>query len=169
MKYTINRNYSPSDIKHFNKLYRKTYPGILPSETVNYLHEVFDNISDDIIFIAVKLYKLKTVINTSRFAHLSIKKEFTDRYLFTDNRSIWLLSNKDVSFSDSLAQFIIDKNDVTLSSSDYALLFYVSLEEDKEVQESLKGLPLSMLYDVYDPHIKEAIKKWDNLLERNAN
>jgi hypothetical protein len=58
-----------------------------------------------------------------------------------------------------LQSFIIERNDTTLSETDYALLFYVSLQ-DEEIQKAARGIPLSMLYDMFLPVAEANLEKW---------
>jgi hypothetical protein len=159
--------YNASDPRLFNKLYRKAHPGILPSQTVRELQEIYDTILDEIIFITVHLRKIKNTVDASLFARFIESKKFENRGLFTRNKSMWLVYNKGLDISDALAKFIIDKNDTALLPSDYALLFYTTFE-DEEVQENLKDIPLSMLYDMYEPLMLSSIDRWKDLLDSYA-
>jgi hypothetical protein len=47
-------------------------------------------------------------------------------------------------------QLIISLNDPTVRLGDYALLLYVSYQ-DEETRANLEGIPVSMLYDIFEP------------------
>jgi hypothetical protein len=76
------------------------------------------------------------------------------RGVFDQSRAIWLFyGTPHEDIVDSLADFIIDKHDQYMIPGDYTLLFYLSLQE-QETQDSLSALPISMLYDIYEPLIE---------------
>jgi hypothetical protein len=62
-------------------------------------------------------------------------------------------------FSSQLQSFIIERNNPWLSAKDYALLFYISLQE-AELKDKLEGLPLNMLYDMFMPVAIDKQNKW---------
>jgi hypothetical protein len=57
-----------------------------------------------------------------------------------------------------LQSLIINRNDLNLSDTDYALLFYISLQGE-EIQDITAGVPLSMLYDMFMPVAEEKIRR----------
>jgi hypothetical protein len=71
----------------------------------------------------------------------------------------WLLYDIRTTFSSQLQSFIIETHDPTLSIEDYVLLFYVSLQS-AEVQDAARGLPLSMLSDMFLPVAEENLRQW---------
>jgi hypothetical protein len=84
------------------------------------------------------------------------------RGIFNQTRATWLFYKINTkTITDKLADFIISKHDQYLTPGDYTLLFYISLQEP-ETQESLHGLPMSMLYDIYEPFVENAKNEWRN-------
>jgi hypothetical protein len=89
------------------------------------------------------------------FKHLRVHDDF-----FEEHKVYWLLC--DVSFthfSSQFRSFIIEKNNTDLDDLDYVLLFYASLQSS-EVQNAVRGLPLSMLYDMFNPVAEDNLNKW---------
>jgi hypothetical protein len=91
-------------------------------------------------------------------------KELQDLYFgesfFTSRQAFWLLCH--VPFTDFTSQFksfIIEKNDPTLSREDYVLLFYISLQS-AEIQKSIEGLPLDLVYDMFMPIAEKHLDDW---------
>jgi hypothetical protein len=79
---------------------------------------------------------------------------------FKTPRLTWLLCN--VTFTDFYAQlqsFMIKLDNPNLSSMDYVLLFYISLQS-VEVQDVTRNLPLSMLHDMFSPVAEDNLAKW---------
>jgi hypothetical protein len=66
-----------------------------------------------------------------------------------------------------LQSFVIERNDTSLSSTDYVLLFYVSLQ-DEEVRNVISHLPLSMIYDMFMPVAEGNLEKWKASLENKS-
>jgi hypothetical protein len=81
--------------------------------------------------------------------------------LFEQNKSIWMLRSEHVAdkegFQDKLADFIIAKQDTSLTPSDYALLYKASLDKGS-IQDSLENIPLFMLHDMYAPLMEAEIE-----------
>jgi hypothetical protein len=80
-------------------------------------------------------------------------------FILEELKVYWLFNG--MPFTDSfkrLQSFIINKNDSALSDTDYVLLFYISLQS-VEVQDSTRGLPLSMFYDMFEPIAEENMNK----------
>jgi hypothetical protein len=75
-------------------------------------------------------------------------------------KTYWLLCNiRFTHFPSQFKSFIIEVNNPLLSDLDYVLLFYVSLQS-KETQHTTKGLPLSMVYDMFIPIAEENLYNW---------
>jgi hypothetical protein len=84
---------------------------------------------------------------------------FDDSY-YELRKLYWLFCDMNfVSLVYQLRSFIIEKNDLTLDSKDYALLFYVSLQ-NKEVQNATHNLTLNMLHEMFFPIAEEKFNKW---------
>jgi hypothetical protein len=165
MKSLPNYKDADTDFNWFADIYRRIHPEIFHIEKVGELKSIYDDILDDLFFITFSLDRIKNESTLSAKAHRFQIQAFEHRKLFTKNKNIWLVFNKNLSIDDSLAEFIINKDNVLLSSADYTLLFYVSLEEDVDVKKNLEGLPLSMLREMYDPLIEDAIDEWADLLD----
>jgi hypothetical protein len=72
----------------------------------------------------------------------------------------WLFHDSNFMENPSkLISFIIEKNDMSLQYTDYALLFYVSLQNE-DVQKAARDLPLRLLYDMFLPVAEENLNKW---------
>jgi hypothetical protein len=71
----------------------------------------------------------------------------------------WLLYDVRSTFSPQLQSFIIKTHDLTLSKEDYVLLFYASLQS-AEVQDAVRDLPLSMVYDMFMPIAQSNFNDW---------
>jgi hypothetical protein len=83
-----------------------------------------------------------------------------DSCILKYNKIYWLFYKMPFeSFSQQLQSLMIKRNDLSLNTYDYTLLFYVSLQES-ELQRSVEGLPLSMLYDIFTPIADANQKKW---------
>jgi hypothetical protein len=89
------------------------------------------------------------------------RRVYSDNAL-NDNKIFWLFYGLRLTyFIELLEKFVIKKNDFTLSPHDIALLFYVSLQNDKTV--SLGDLPLPMLYDMFEPIAEANLDSWKNV------
>jgi hypothetical protein len=72
----------------------------------------------------------------------------------------WLFHDSDfIDNPSKLISFIVEKNDISLQYTDYALLFYISLQS-AEVQDAARGLPLSLLYDMFLPVAEDKLNRW---------
>jgi hypothetical protein len=80
---------------------------------------------------------------------------------FLEGKQIYLLlcDMRFRNFSSQFRNFVIKKNDISLSDTDYILLFYVSLQS-AEIQEIIRNLPLSMVYDMFLPVAEENLHRW---------
>jgi hypothetical protein len=82
------------------------------------------------------------------------------RINYSEDKLYWLFWNIPfMSLSSQLRAFMIKINDPSLSHRTYALLFYVSLQS-VEIQKSVEGLPLSMLYDMFLPVAEANLDNW---------
>jgi hypothetical protein len=101
---------------------------------------VEDYINDDIL-----TYNFVTYVNT-----------FKTR----ENKALWLFWDKTPkSQATKLKRIIIDKNDEKLTKNDYALLLYLSYQDNKELRV-LKNLPMSMLDAMYSPVYEALYDSW---------
>jgi hypothetical protein len=91
---------------------------------------------------------------------LAARVKETDPTIFSKNKAVWLFF-RDIpdDFEKRSQKLIIDINDDKLSIGDYALLLYVSYQ-DEDVKEVLNALPLPMLYEVYESIIDSTIASW---------
>jgi hypothetical protein len=72
----------------------------------------------------------------------------------------WLFHDFDfMENSSPLRPFVIERNDTSLRDTDYALLFYISLQGE-EVQDATRDVPLPMLYDMFMPTAEENLNTW---------
>jgi hypothetical protein len=88
------------------------------------------------------------------------KTEATCDLMLREEKIYWLFYGmRFEDFAEQLQSFMIMKNDPSLEGTDYALLFYVSLQK-AGLQETVKGLPLSLLHDIFAPVAEENFKQW---------
>jgi hypothetical protein len=80
--------------------------------------------------------------------------------LFAENKFVWLfLGNVPKDFYDRLLELVITENNEKLTIGDYALLLYLTYEE-KDIQDALKDVPLSILKMTYEPLVDSTIDAW---------
>jgi hypothetical protein len=80
--------------------------------------------------------------------------------VFKETRLLWLFYRNIVEdFDDLLQVILIEHASPKLTANDYILLLYISLE-DRKIRKRLKGLPLSMLHEIYEPVADATIENW---------
>jgi hypothetical protein len=93
--------------------------------------------------------------NFQRFGSFTVED-----YIESACSEIWLFYNFPVDdFIKKLAAYLIKSSFTNLSTHDYVILFYISLQEP-EFKESLEGVPLPLLHDIFNPIIKNNINIW---------
>jgi hypothetical protein len=82
-------------------------------------------------------------------------------YFVEFSNEIWLFYNLPIErFEEKLAAFMVGVDrEADLSASDYALLFYSSLQ-DEAFKADLEGLPLPLLRDTLNPVIRDNLIAW---------
>jgi hypothetical protein len=97
---------------------------------------------------------------TSKRGHTYLHIPFDSiTLILLDMNMYWLFDGWPLAGSfDKVQSFIIEKNDPSLSDTDYLLLFYISLQS-LEVQKLAESVPLSMLYDMFAPVAEENIRR----------
>jgi hypothetical protein len=72
----------------------------------------------------------------------------------------WLFYDIDYVIDEAeIEKFITEINDTKLTSNDFTLLYLISLQEET-IQKTLKALPLSLLYEIYNPIMEDNFQKW---------
>jgi hypothetical protein len=72
----------------------------------------------------------------------------------------WILyDERNSDLPSQLRSFIIKTHDLSLDHEDCALLFYISLQ-DENLQNSIQGIPLSILHEMFLPIAEENLAKW---------
>jgi hypothetical protein len=73
---------------------------------------------------------------------------------------LWLLYGMQCeNFHERLISIIIEEDDVSLDVSAYALLLYISYQ-DEDTAAELRKLPFSLLYDMFDSIITNNVEAW---------
>jgi hypothetical protein len=137
---------SVSHYDTFAELYNAVYPGNSDSFIKVMFDKLMSAIEDFEIIVDEYYYSVKDGLGDS----------------FLGLRAVYALFDESdfVSYYRRLRSFIIETNDASLSETDYALLFYISLQ-GVEVQQAARGLPLSMLYDMFLPVAQENLLGWE--------
>jgi hypothetical protein len=143
----------------FDKAYRKAHPLTEVDKTyfsrktrLRILHEMLSEAVERISKEG-KTPDWKTII--------AARVRESDTSIFSENKAVWLFF-RDIpkDFVERSQKLIIGINDETLDIGDYALLLYVSYQ-DEDIKEVLNALPLPMLYEVYESVIDSTITKWE--------
>jgi hypothetical protein len=80
--------------------------------------------------------------------------------VFKETRLLWLFYRNIVEdFDDRLQVILIEHASPKLTANDYILLLHISLE-DRKTRKRLKGLPLAMLHEIYEPIADATIEDW---------
>jgi hypothetical protein len=80
----------------------------------------------------------------------------------------WLFNDlRSMRYSTELRSFVIERNEFSLKAVDYALLFYVSLQNE-EIQDAARGIPLSMVHDMFMPIAENNLEKWKASLKNKS-
>jgi hypothetical protein len=123
-----------------------------------------DTSGADLYFVLEEImYEFKSLADENEVTNNTFNDFYAGLY-----KVYWLFHNINLRlFYAQLRSFIIERNDTTLSETDYALLFYVSLQ-DEEIQNTAGGLPLSMLYDMFIPVAEDKLNIWKANLENKS-
>jgi hypothetical protein len=148
-------SYYKNQLNKFNTIYRRV-------NSVNGINDAYFTRKTKLgkIYMALleELEKVKDYDSKSIDSNLSMRN--LGGSLQIPDRTFWLFyDNLPEDYASRLMDVIATANDVTLSKSDYNLLLHASYENER-MEGALKGIPLSMLYDVYTPVFEETYEKW---------
>jgi hypothetical protein len=139
-------------------------------------HESYTKINNATSSEADKAYD-KVLFNLHEFVELFfvIRKGYNASYsrysglmevllecpeLIRHNSSIWLFHDFPIeNIYNDFATTFIKANNIKLTTSDYAVLLYVSYQE-KETQKALEGFSLSLLHEMFNPLVDQNINAW---------
>jgi hypothetical protein len=80
--------------------------------------------------------------------------------ILNDFKGLWLFKGFPVEdFEESAQALLIKLDTLELDISDYAILLYISYQEDS-VRSSLENLPISSLRDIFEPMADEKFNSW---------
>jgi hypothetical protein len=80
--------------------------------------------------------------------------------------ALWLFWTENIEIKyDDLVQLLIRVNNFDLSVNDYALLLYVSYQ-DEETRNLLNSFPMSMLREMYEPIQAAHYAEWEKVTSR---
>jgi hypothetical protein len=94
-----------------------------------------------------------------------IKRCKVDENLLIEDKGMWLfwLAGYE-NIVERFESLLIEINDPKLKMSDYAVLLYVSYQEES-IRKTFEGLPLKMLYEIYEPIMEANIASWFEYVE----
>jgi hypothetical protein len=120
----------------------------------------------------LELYSIYTaIIEDVRFLNsgVSVKNAYLDRsknwegmtdHPVNDSSGLWLLQGVSlVGFHDKMLNLILDNYKESLGPGGYGLLFFKTYMEDEETNTLLKDIPLTHLYEIYEPFVNEIKRK----------
>jgi hypothetical protein len=134
-------------------------------KTYNTLHPEYDNSNfytftteiKNAYYIYSGVVSWWYVMNEEYAVFIGRHGDINEYTVVEEIRCLWLFYDFPVhDFHEKLISLILEVDQHSLYASDYAVLLYASLLEDK----TFNGLPLSMLHNVFDPVAQQNFEAW---------
>jgi hypothetical protein len=158
------------DVDIFYRAYRSAYPmdGLDIDGSYNFSEEYSEEHELKLIYLltetalADRLRKIESIlekIHANDRTWVDVLRH-RDPDIFDDIKPLWLFAyGVPRDFFPNLQRMIITHNNTEYSEGDWALFMYMK-NQDLQTLETLKGIPLSMIRDMYQPMIDEQFNEW---------
>jgi hypothetical protein len=145
-----------------------SYESMYPNTLTN-VFSIFPDGEMEVTNGELLYHKLSNIIAWREYVKKDFEHYLNENFAFYDDddeselyhyRILWLFYNFPFEdFNTRLQTLILTKNDIDLTEADYALLLYISYQEDK----LFENIPLPMLHDIFGPLADKNLKEWKNV------